>query len=140
VEFEFESRSKDGLQAEPDLSPEARALCQAIDKLGGWQAEANSEILELPGIGLCIPDLRVRRGQQVLYVELMGFWSRDAVFKRVELVERGLAAPVIFAVSSRLRVSEALLADTGSALYVYKGVPQARALLDKAAQLLQRSS
>jgi predicted nuclease of restriction endonuclease-like RecB superfamily len=140
VEFEFESRSKDGLQAEPDLSPEARALCQAIDKLGGWHAEANSEILELPGIGLCIPDLRVRRGQQVLYVELMGFWSRDAVFKRVELVERGLAAPVIFAVSSRLRVSEALLADTGSALYVYKGVPQARALLDKAAQLLQRSS
>jgi predicted nuclease of restriction endonuclease-like RecB superfamily len=140
VEFEFESRSRGGLQVKPELSPEAEALCQAVNKTGGWHAEPNSEILELPGIGLCIPDLRLQRAEQAVYVELMGFWSRDAVFKRVELVEKGLTAPVVFAVSSRLRVSEALLADTGSALYVYKGVPQARALLEKAAQLLQQLS
>jgi hypothetical protein len=62
----------------------------------------------------------------------MGFWSRDAVWKRVELVERGLPYPIVFAVSKHLRVSEqALDAELPGALLVYSKVMSARAVLEK---------
>jgi predicted nuclease of restriction endonuclease-like RecB superfamily len=75
-------------------------------------------------VGLCIPDLRFvhRDTGEVAYLELLGYWSRDAVWKRVELVAKGLRERVIFAASSRLRVSEEVLDDAApSELYVYKG-------------------
>jgi predicted nuclease of restriction endonuclease-like RecB superfamily len=89
-----------------------------------------------------VPDLELTRaaepatGRSVL-VELLGFWSRDAVFRRIEAAERGLAEPVLFVLSSRLRVSEQLLDDAESGkLYVYKGRINAHALLRKAEALL----
>jgi uncharacterized protein len=61
---------------------------------------------------------------------VLGYWSRDAVWKRVELCEKGLSQRIIFAVSSRLRVSEEVLGDTSaSQLYVYKGALSAREVL-----------
>ena len=65
----------------------------------------------------------------------MGFWSRQAVWRRVELVEAGLPYQIVFAVSHRLRVSEQALDDRErSCLYVYKGTLSAAAIarrLDK---------
>ncbi len=126
----------DGVRA-PD---EVQHLLTAIEKQGdAWKVTHSDEVFDLPGVGLCIPDLRLEKAGAVVYVEVMGFWSRDAVFKRVELVERGLAQRIVFAVSSRLRVSEAVLGDREScALYVYKGVMSAKAVLGKAEELLQR--
>jgi hypothetical protein len=50
----------------------------------------------------------------------------------VELVQAGLAEAVLFAVSSRLRVSEEVLdADLPGALYVYKGTMSARAIAER---------
>ena len=55
----------------------------------------------------------------------------DAVWRRVEMVERGLSAKLLFAASERLRVSEQVLADHPSgALYVYKSSLSAKAVLD----------
>lgn len=102
-----------------------------------WDAMAAADILSLPGVGLCVPDLMFvhRETGECVYLEVMGFWSRDAVWRRVELVERGLPHRIIFAVSSRLRVSEAALdVDSPGALYVYKGTISASAI----AQRLQR--
>jgi hypothetical protein len=65
-------------------------------------------------------------------VELLGFWSREAVFRRIEAAEAGLRRPILFVVSSRLRVSEELLDGVEAAsLYVYKGKVNASALLRK---------
>ena len=87
-------------------------------------------ILDLPGVGLCVPDLSFRRGRSKrrVHVEVLGYWSRDAVWKRVELARAGLSEKVLFCASSRLRVSEAVLEDGSNAsLLVYKGViPLAR--------------
>ena len=59
----------------------------------------------------------------------MGYWSRAAVWQRVELVQAGLSERILFAVSSRLRVSEEVLGtELPSALYVYKGTMSARAI------------
>lgn len=133
------------------LRDEVAELLRALEGIAGdegLEVALAERILELPGLGLCVPDLVLRRraagrrehgqgkGDEV-YVELLGFWSRDSVWKRVELVERGLTERIVFAVSSRLRVSEEVLDGSESAsLYVYKGRINPRALLRTALGLL----
>jgi hypothetical protein len=99
-----------------------------------WLVEAASDILALPGVGLCVPDLRFMHQEtgEIAYLEVMGYWSRAAVWQRVELAQRGLQQRVLFAVSSRLRVSEEVLGDDSpSELYVYKGSLSAREVLKR---------
>jgi hypothetical protein len=71
-----------------------------------------------------------------VHFEALGYWSRDAAWRRVELAKAGLSRPILFAVSSRLRVSEAVLDDVETAaLYVYKGVMSPRAVERKLDEL-----
>ena len=97
-----------------------------------WMASPAEAILDLPGIGACVPDLEFvhhESGQRV-FLEVLGFWSRAAVWKRVEMATAGLPHPIVFAVSKHLRVSEEVLAaDTPAALYVYARTMNARAIL-----------
>jgi hypothetical protein len=122
---------------EARLLPEVEALKTAFDGLkSGWSCSLAEEILPVEGFGVCIPDLvfqrkKARGAAGRVYLEIMGYWSRDAVWKRVELVEKGLREPVLFAVSERLRVSEEVLPEGGSGrLYVYKGALSARRILE----------
>ncbi|MBX3206790.1 MAG: DUF790 family protein [Labilithrix sp.] len=121
------------------LSDDVRELLDGINRGGsGWRARPASVLLDVPGQGVCIPDLELRRDgeRQPIYVEVLGYWSRDAVFRRVELAERGLGARVVFAVSSRLRVSAEVLDEAiASALYVYKGKMSPRAVADHATRI-----
>jgi len=106
-----------------------------------WKVAPSTEILSLPGVGLCVPDLVFSHRQtgECAYVEVMGFWSRDAVWRRVELVERGLDQRIVFAVSTHLRVSEAALDDeSAGALYVYKRVMSAKKIVEKIEALAAR--
>jgi uncharacterized protein len=120
------------------LGDDAKELAAAIDALGkGWRAQPANVVLDVPGEGVCVPDLVLVRRKRRVYLEIMGFWSRDAVFKRVDLAARGLGAPVIFAVSSRLRVSAEVLDDAlPASLYVYKGKMSPRAIVEHAERLL----
>jgi len=98
-----------------------------------WSLEPHPEILDLPGVGVCVPDLTFRHRDtgEVVYLEVLGFWSREAVWKRVDLVQAGLPYRVLFAVSERLRVSaDVLEPEARSALYVYKGVMNARRIAE----------
>ena len=118
-----------------ELSDEAQTLLTELGALpkSQWRAEVAHTLLDSPGFGVCIPDLVLRRPglKEPVYVELLGFWSRDAVWKRVELAEKGLGARIVFCASARLRVSPEVIAeDVPAALYVYKGKPSARALVE----------
>jgi uncharacterized protein len=118
-----------------ELSDDVRALLAGIEALPKtrWTAEVATTLLDRPGLGVCIPDLVLRRSDlhHPVYVEVLGFWSRDAVWKRVELAQQGLDARIVFCASSRLRVSPEVIGDEApAALYVYKGKPSARALLE----------
>jgi predicted nuclease of restriction endonuclease-like RecB superfamily len=116
-----------------------RALLEAFAESGAWSAEAAQEVLELPGIGLCVPDLSFihRETGEVVLCEVLGFWNRAAVWRRIELVEQGLAAKIVFVVSARLRVSEEMLDGADSAaLYVYKGAINPKALQRKLDELI----
>jgi uncharacterized protein len=106
-----------------------------------WKVSASTRILDLPGVGLCVPDLEFsRNGGPPVYFELLGYWSRDAVWKRVELAEAGLPFAVVFGVSKGLRVSETVLGDeSAAALYVFSKIPNARSLLERIERVAARA-
>ena len=80
-----------------------------------------------------------RTSGQCVFLEVLGFWSRAAVWKRIELAEAGLPHPVVFAVSKHLRVSEEALGDaTPAALYVYARTMNARAVLERVESVARR--
>jgi uncharacterized protein len=114
----------------PPRPPEVAALVAAFEKLEtGWRIDPEPAVLDLPGAGLCVPDLAFERAGKRVHLEVLGFWSREAVWRRVELVRAGLPHRILFAVSRDLRVSEAALGDAaGAALYVYKRAMSARAI------------
>jgi predicted nuclease of restriction endonuclease-like RecB superfamily len=124
----------------PALPDDVEALRAALaDRPGPWTVQVASQLVDLPGAGILVPDLELRHasGRRVL-VEVLGFWSREAVWKRIELSAR-LKHPMIFAVSKHLRVSEAALPDDlPAALYVYARTMSAPQILEKAAALLAR--
>ena len=137
LEFEASGGRGPNEEAVAALPDEVQTLFDKLAKRKGpWRVSRAGEILDLPGVGVCIPDLvfeHEKNGTRV-YLEVLGFWSRDAVWKRIELVERGLDVPIVFAVPKRLRVSEeALPDDLPAALYVYKGVMSAKAIEERLA-------
>ena len=114
------------------LPDEVARLRDQFDRMRTpWRVAVAHDLLDLPGVGLCVPDLvftHEASGRRV-HLEALGYWSREAVWRRVDLVEAGLPQPIVFAVSRRLRVSEEVLAeDLPGRLYVYKGVMRARAV------------
>jgi hypothetical protein len=126
----------------PDAARLPDEVAALVGSLGAmetpWQVAPAAAILDLPGIGLCVPDLvfEHQRSGECVYLEVMGFWSREAVWRRVELVEAGLSERILFAVSERLRVSEQVLGEERpGALYVYKKVMSARAVLERVERL-----
>ncbi len=128
-----------GPGGEPRLPDEVAALVEALRVIDTpWRAAPAGAILDLPGVGLCVPDLVFEHEGtgECVYLEVMGFWSRQAVWRRVELVAAGLGERILFAVSERLRVSEQVLGDDlPGALYVYKRVMSARAVLERVNRL-----
>ncbi len=124
------------------LRPELRALIAAIKKKKTpWKVEPWGEVMNIPGVGVCVSDLKFSaQDRKSVYLELMGFWSRDAVWQRVEWAQSGQHERVIFAASSRLRVSEEVLPpESGGSLYVFKGAMSAVAVLKQVEELASRS-
>lgn len=135
-----ESRGTKGMEGYP-LADEVEAFRKSfLSKKSQWVLEVAHELLDLPGSGLCVPDLVFHHPRQKLpvYLEILGFWSRAAVWRRVELVQSGLPYNIIFAVSSRLRVSEEVLDENlPGRLYTYKGVIVASEILSRLEQFLE---
>jgi uncharacterized protein len=139
LEFRHSS-GKSGAGAEPtSVRSEVEELAAALAAAdAGWEIAPSRRVLDLPGLGVCVPDLLLRRrsdGAEVL-VELLGYWSRDGVWKRVELAQRGLGARLLFVVNARLRVSEEVLDESSAAmLYVWKTRINPSTLLRRAEEL-----
>jgi predicted nuclease of restriction endonuclease-like RecB superfamily len=98
-----------------------------------FRAELSTALIDLPGVGLCVPDITFvdrTRPERRVHFELLGYWSREAVWRRVELVEAGVNEPMVFGVNQRLRVSEEVLdRKLPAALYVFRAQPSARGVL-----------
>lgn len=142
LSFSLELTQAQNQEASP-ARDEVQALLEAFASSTSWRADLAHEVLDLPGIGLCVPDLCFTNQDtgELILCEVLGFWNRAAVWRRIELVERGLSNKIVFVVSARLRVSEEVLDDADSAaLYVYKGTINPKALQRKLEQLSAASS
>jgi uncharacterized protein len=101
---------------------------------GPWRPSLAHDVLRLPGIGALVPDIVLTHSEtgEQAFIEVLGFWSRPAVWKRVELVEKGLPYRIVFCFSDRLRVSEdALPDDAHAALCSFKGALSASKVLER---------
>jgi predicted nuclease of restriction endonuclease-like RecB superfamily len=127
---------------ESAVPDELAALLADLGRIDSpWKASAADAILDVPGLGVCVPDLQFvhRETGQRVFLELLGFWSRAAVWKRVEMAGRGLPEPIVFAVSKRLRVSEEVLPEeVPASLCVYGRALGATAVLEKVGQVAAR--
>jgi predicted nuclease of restriction endonuclease-like RecB superfamily len=144
LHFRLQGRAPASALPEEALPDDVAALLEQLRALSTpWRARVSDAVLDLPGVGLCIPDLELTHAErgQTVYLEVLGFWSRAAVWKRIELVEGGLPHPLVFAVSKHLRVSEeALGPDAPAALYVYSRAMNARAVLERVERAAARAA
>jgi uncharacterized protein len=107
------------------VAQELSSFVDAFSKLNSaWTVKANEEIVALPGEAVCVPDLVFSNdatGEEV-FLEAFGFWSRQAVWQRIEMLQRAdFPSRIILAVGKQLRVSQELLeGDEAAELYVYK--------------------
>jgi len=147
LSFEQTFTPLSGDEVRASVRTEVSELEAALRAAGSWQVDPCEKLIDLTaqGGGVLVPDLELSRarrggGRDSVLVEILGFWSRDAVFRRIEAAERGLPQKVLFVVSSRLRVSEELLDGVPAAsLYVYKGKINAASLLRKADDMFSGS-
>ncbi len=142
VTFEVAGRGGRSSDQEASVRDEVSRLMEDLESRlpKGWSVGPGSGVLNLPGVGLCVPDLMlVDDKKRKVQMEVLGYWSRDAVWKRVELVQAGLKDPVLFLYSQKLRVSQDVLPDDlPGALMPYKGVISAKVVLERAKELLNR--
>lgn len=141
----FEIRPEDGLVSHtpdpPDMTPELEVFQAAFGRLDSeWSVRPNERIFALPGEVVCVPDLVFERrgtGEEV-YLEVFGFWSRAAVWRRVEQLQRGgIGARILLAVAKHLRVSEEVLSEEDAGeVYVYKTTISPRAILERLTGIL----
>jgi len=116
--FVFELSDGDGLVSTARESAseleEVEALDRAFARIGGpWSVARQPEVFDIRGRGVFVPDLVFIHNQTGLrvYLEVFGYWSREAVFKRVELLDASFGHKVILAVSKKLRVSDQVAGD-----------------------------
>lgn len=143
LQFQVEKKQPGRVVPEPVLRPELVSLLESpVWQKSDWKGRATERLFDVPGVGICVPDLVFEKPDAPpVYLELLGYWSREAVWRRIEWAEAAPSRRVIFAASSRLRVSEELLEeDSGSALYVFKGTLSARAVLEKVEALAARAA
>jgi len=98
-----------------------------------WKVARNERIFALPGEVVCVPDLvftSSETGEEV-FLEAFGFWSRAAVWQRIETLANGFPSRIILAVGKQLRVSEEALESDEGELYVYAGSMKPRAVLER---------
>lgn len=124
-----------GLDGSAATRPEVDALLASWPSLRTpWTARACDRLVALPGEVVVAPDVVFedpRTGEEVL-LEVFGFWSRAAVFARVDQIRRGLGGRMILAVGKHLRVSEELLSDDDAGeIHVFKTALSARAILER---------
>jgi uncharacterized protein len=135
----FEITPEDGLVSHspelPSTAPDVEAFRVAFERLGSeWSVSESDRIFALPGEVASVPDLVFRSAEtgEEVFLEAFGFWSRSAVWQRVELVRRGFPARILLAVSKQLRVSEEVLGeDEAGEIYVYRSTMSPRAVLDR---------
>lgn len=97
-----------------------------------WEVSAGGELVDLGGQGVLVPDLAFRRrdtGERA-YLEVLGYWNRGSVARRLELLRRHGPPNLVLAVSKSLAAGEEdELGEVPGEVYVYRSTPSARRIV-----------
>lgn len=97
-----------------------------------WEVAAGGELIDLGGQGVLVPDLafRHRASGARAFLEVLGYWNRGAVARRLELLRRHGPPNLILALSKSLAAGEEDdLAGLPGEVHVYRSAPSARAIV-----------
>jgi hypothetical protein len=133
----FALSDKDGLvsyyRRDPVELEEIGALVETFSRLScPWQVRRASRIFQVKGKSVFVPDLVFEHDEtkDKVYLEAFGYWSRESVFDRVELLERGFSERFILALSKKLRVSpEVATGEFPGRILVYANAISANTVL-----------
>jgi len=101
-----------------------------------WSLQSKMKIIRLGTKDIIVTDYKVSHedGRSVL-LEILGFWHRDSLIRRLELLDEFNSEKIILVAPSRLRVSEQELAKYGSIVYFFKDVIQPKRIVEFAEKL-----
>jgi predicted nuclease of restriction endonuclease-like RecB superfamily len=98
---------------------------EALDT--GWTLVRDAAPLDQGGEGVVVPDFTFRKGRRVAHLEILGFWRKGTVQKRLALLKRHGPKNLVLAVSKRLAGEEAELPDS---VVVFKDIVPAKKVLE----------
>ncbi len=78
----------------------------------GWTLDREVHPLDQGGEGVVVPDFRFRKGNKVAWLEILGFWRKGSIARRLALLKRHGPPNLVVAVSKKLAGEAAELPDT----------------------------
>ncbi|TNE87155.1 MAG: DUF790 family protein [Deltaproteobacteria bacterium] len=74
-----------------------------------WTLKTGSRPLNLAGRSVLVPDFTLVRGDDLVHLDIVGFWRREWLIRRLELLQRSGPQNLILAVSNKLSGSKEAL-------------------------------
>jgi uncharacterized protein len=104
-----------------------------------WTLERRSEVIDLGGKGVLIPEFVLRHQDgRVAYVDVMGFWKREYLESRLALLREEAPKNLVLCIPWRLRGSEDEVGEIPGEAMFFKDVIVARELLERAERIAFR--
>ena len=101
-----------------------------------WELVPSSRVLRQGSRDVCVVDYRlVHPDGREAWLELLGFWHRGSLLRRLEHLRTYGPSHLMVAVSTRMRVSEEDYADIPEQVYLYKDVMHPKRLAERAEQI-----
>ncbi len=95
-----------------------------------WALSREGLPLDLGGEAVVVPDFTFRKGRQVAHLEIVGFWRKDWLRRRLDLLRQHGAGNLVLAVSTKLAVTKEVWKDFPGEVVSFKEVVPAKAVLE----------
>jgi predicted nuclease of restriction endonuclease-like RecB superfamily len=105
------------------------------DDQDGWSLSTRTRPIDLGGQAVILPDFALRKDGQTVYLEILGFWRKDDLARRLELLERYGPGNLVLAISKRLRVDKGALDELPVAVVEYADVVPIKRVIEAANRL-----
>jgi uncharacterized protein len=96
----------------------------------GWEISECTDVIELGGEGVWVPDYRVVHAASGIdvFIEVLGFWKRSSLERLTRLLPLYGPPRFVLAISDRLKVDEEALQDLSGPILRFKEIPNATEL------------
>lgn len=105
-------------------------FAERFEKLdSGWTMSDDTEPIDLGGRALVLPDVRFAKDGRTAFLEIIGFWRRDYLERRVAWLTRYGPGNLVLAVSRRLLADKDALRDFPGTVIPFAEVVPAKQVL-----------